>query len=69
MAASPDVTARIMAWAHLDLSLAHRPPQWWRVGLATVLALALSLAADAALVAIGTRLFPATKGYVPLRVP
>jgi hypothetical protein len=64
MAASPDVTARIMAWARIDFSPPHRPPQWWRVGLATVLALALSLAADAALVAIGTRLFPSTKGYV-----
>ncbi len=64
MAASPDVTQRIMSWARLDLSPAHRPPQWWRVALATVLALVLSLAADAALVAIGTRLFPSTKGYV-----
>jgi hypothetical protein len=53
-----------MGWARLDLSPPHRPPQWWRVALATVLAIALSLAADAALVAIGTRLFPSTKGYV-----
>lgn len=64
MAASPDVTERIMSWARLDLSPAHRPPQWWRVALATVLSLAASLAADAALVFVGTRLFPATKGYV-----
>jgi Family of unknown function (DUF6069) len=64
MAASPDVTQRITSWARLDLSPAHRQPQWWRVALATVLAIALSLAADAALVAIGTRLFPSTKGYV-----
>ena len=35
-----------------------------RRALATVLAIGLSLAADAALVAIGTSLFPATKGYV-----
>jgi len=34
------------------------------VVLATVLSVALSLAADAALVAIGTRVFPTTKGYV-----
>ena len=34
------------------------------MALATVLSVALSLAADAALVAIGTRLFPSTKGYV-----
>ncbi len=64
MAASPDVTERIMAWARLDLSPAHRPPQWWRLALATVLSLLGSLGADAALVFVGTRLFPATKGYV-----
>ncbi len=64
MAASPDVTERVLAWARVDFSPAHRPPQWWRVAVATVLAIGLSLAADAALVAIGTRLFPATKGYV-----
>jgi hypothetical protein len=64
MAASPDVTERALAWARLDFSPAHRPPEWWRVALATVLSVALSLAADAALVAIGTRVFPLTKGYV-----
>lgn len=63
MATSPDVTQRMLAWSRIDLSPAHRPPRWWRVALATVLSVALSLAADAALVAIGTRLFPATKGY------
>ncbi len=64
MAASPDVTQRALAWARIDLSPSHRPPEWWRVVLATVLSVALSLAADAALVAIGTRVFPTTKGYV-----
>ncbi len=64
MAASPDVTQRALAWARIDLSPSHRPPEWWRVALATVLSVALSLAADAALVAIGTRVFPTTKGYV-----
>ena len=64
MAASPDVTERILAWARLDHSPAHRPPRWCRVTLATVLSVALSLAADAALVFVGTRLFPSTKGYV-----
>ena len=34
------------------------------MAVATVLSVVLSLAADAALVAIGTHLFPATKGYV-----
>jgi hypothetical protein len=57
------VTERALAWAHIDFSPSHRPPEWWRVVLATVLSIALSLAVDAALVAIGTRVFPSTKGY------
>jgi hypothetical protein len=64
MAASPDVMERALAWAHVDFSPPHRPPEWWRVVVATVLSLTLSLAADAALVAIGTSVFPTTKGYV-----
>src|SRR5277367_441382 len=64
MATSPDVSERALAWARIDLSPAHRPPAWWRVALATVLSLAGSLAADALLVFIGSRLFPSTKGYV-----
>ena len=54
----------MLAWARIDFSPPHRQPEWWRVAVATVLSLALSLAADAALVAIGTRVFPSTKGYV-----
>jgi hypothetical protein len=64
MPASPDVMQRVLTWARIDFSPRERPPEWWRVVLATVLSVALSLAADAALVAIGTRAFPATKGYV-----
>jgi hypothetical protein len=64
MAASPDVTRRLLSWARVEYPVAHRPPAWWRVALATVLSVVLSLAADAALVFVGTRLFPATKGYV-----
>jgi hypothetical protein len=62
--ASPDGVPRVLAWARVDLAPAHRPPRAWRVALVTILAVALSLVADAALVAVGTRLFPATKGYV-----
>jgi hypothetical protein len=39
-------------------------PSAARVLIATAASLAGSLAADAALVAIGTRVFPSTKGYV-----
>jgi hypothetical protein len=63
VAASPDVVARLLSWARVDFAPTHRQPSWWRLGVATVLSIALSLAADAALVAIGTRLYPATKGY------
>jgi hypothetical protein len=63
VAANPDVIERVMKWSRIDFAPAHRQPQWWRVGLATVLAIGLSLAADAALVAIATHVYPATKGY------
>jgi hypothetical protein len=58
------VTERALAWVRIDFSPPHRPPAWWRVALATVLSVAGSLATDAVLVFIGTRLFPSTKGYV-----
>jgi hypothetical protein len=64
VAAAPDVTDRALAWVRIDLSPPHRQPEWWRVFLATVLSLAGSLAVDALLVFIGTRVFPSTKGYV-----
>jgi len=62
--AVPDVVDRALSWARVDFRPRHRPPEWWRVALATVLSIAFSLLADAALVAIGQKIFPATKGYV-----
>ena len=64
MATSPDFTERLLSWARIDFSPPHRPPAWWRVATATVLSIVGSLVADAVLVAIGTHVFPATKGYV-----
>jgi hypothetical protein len=63
MATSSDLIGRALAWARVDFSPDHRQPSWGRVALATVLSIALSLAADAALVAIGEHLWPVTKGY------
>jgi hypothetical protein len=63
MATSPDVVARVLAWARVDFSPDHRQPSSARVALATVLSVALSLAACAALVTIGEHLWPATTGY------
>jgi hypothetical protein len=53
-----------MSMLRVDFKPSSRPPALARVLLATVLSIAASLAADAALVAIGTRVFPSTKGYV-----
>jgi hypothetical protein len=47
----------------LDFAPAHRLPAAGRLALATLLSIAGSLVADAVLVAIGTRVFPSTKGY------
>ncbi len=51
----------------VDFAPRHRQPSPFRCVVATVLALAGSLIADAALVAIGTHVFPSTKGYVHFR--
>jgi hypothetical protein len=53
--------------ARLDFSPQHRQPPASRVLLATVAAIAGSLAADAILVVIGEAVFPGTKGYVHFR--
>jgi len=53
-----------MTVARVDFSPAHRHPSALRVVVATALAIAGSVAADAILVAIGTSVFPATKAYV-----
>jgi hypothetical protein len=55
---------RAASLIHLDFAPQHEQPSAWRVLLATVAAVVGSLAADAILVAIGTTVFPSTKGYV-----
>ena len=54
----------LLRLVRLDFAPQHRQPSWARVLLASVIALVGSLLADAAIVAIGTRVFPSTKGYV-----
>ncbi len=63
MAATPDVVERVLTWATSTSRRRTANPSGGASALATVLAIGLSLAADAALVAIGTHLYPATKGY------
>jgi hypothetical protein len=64
MASSQTPLQRSMALFRLDFTPTHRLPPAGRLILATLLSIAGSLAADAALIAIGTRVFPSTKGYV-----
>ena len=54
---------RALGIARIDFTPTHRQPSVPRVVLATVLSIGGSLLADALLVAIGTAIFPATKGY------
>jgi hypothetical protein len=58
-----DVLERLLALCRVDFAPQRRPPPAWRVIVATMASIALSLLADAALVAIGTAIFPSTKGY------
>jgi hypothetical protein len=54
---------RALAFVRVDFSRGGRPPRAGRWAAAVIVSLAGSLAADAVLVAIGTAVFPATKGY------
>lgn len=65
----PPLMDRILELSRVDLAAAHRQPSGVRVAAATVASLAGSLLADAALVAIGTAVFPSTVGYAHFRVP
>jgi len=55
---------QIASLARLDFAPQHRQPPAGRLLLATLLAIAGSLAADAFLVAIGEAVFPGNRGYV-----
>jgi hypothetical protein len=55
---------RALTTARIDFHPTSRQPLLSRVVVATVVAIGGSLLADALLVAIGTLVFPATKGYV-----
>jgi len=55
---------QIASLARLDFAPQHRQPLAGRLLLATLLAIAGSLAADAFLVALSEAVFPGTRGYV-----
>jgi len=60
-------TGRALSWARVDFAPRHRQPSAGMVVVATVASLIGSVAADAILVAVGTAVFPSTKGYVHFR--
>ena len=64
LAGLPEPAIRALSLARVDLAPRHRQPSGLMVVVATVASIVGSLLADAALVAIGTALFPGTKGYV-----
>src|SRR5665213_3911172 len=58
----PTFAQPLLKLFHVDFAPRLQPP-WSLVALATVVSLVGSIVADALLVAIGTRVFPSTKGY------
>ncbi len=58
---------RALALFRVDFPSERRQPQRAWLAVATVTSIVGSLAADAFLVAVGTALFPSTKGYVHFR--
>lgn len=54
----------LLSLFRVDFAPSHRQPYARSVVVATVVAIVLSLVADAILVAVGQAVFPATKGYV-----
>lgn len=67
MRAEPAFITRTLAIARVDWSPSRRQPAPERMVVATVLAIAGALLADAILVAIATRVFPSTAGYEHFR--
>jgi hypothetical protein len=63
----PPWSERAVTVLRLDRNPLHRPPAPTRTAVAAMASLAGSLAADALVVAVGTRLFPSIRGYVHFR--
>jgi uncharacterized membrane protein YraQ (UPF0718 family) len=59
----PPLLDRALRLARVDFAPRHRQPTGLRVIVALIVSVVGSLAADALLVAIGTAVFPSTKGY------
>lgn len=62
MKANAPLLNRTLAMARVDWTPSHQQPKMVRVAIATVIAIAGALVADALIVALGTTLFPGTAG-------
>jgi hypothetical protein len=62
-----DTFSSILEAVRIDFAPRHRQPAAAAVVIASVVAIAGSLLVDAALVALGTRVFPSTRGYAHFR--
>jgi hypothetical protein len=65
----PPLLDRALGLARVDFAPSHRQPSGLRVVIASVVAVAGSLAADALLVTIGQAVFPSTRGYGHFQFP
>lgn len=63
-AARIPLVGKLLVMFRVDFAPEHRQPLAAALAVATVVSIAGSLLVDAALVAIGTAVFPSTKGYV-----
>jgi hypothetical protein len=61
------VLSSVLAAFRVDFAPENKQPTAARVLIATIVSIVGSLSADAVLVAIGTRIFPSTSGYVHFR--
>ncbi len=59
---------RLLARFHVDFRPDEAQPSWVRLAVATIVLIVGSLGADALLVAIGTTVFPSTKGFAHFHV-
>ena len=66
-AARPAMLDRLLVLARVNWAPRHRQPTVPRLAIATVIAIAAALLADALVVAVGTHLFPSTRGYEHFR--
>src|SRR5271166_1644852 len=67
MNSRPTASEQIFLWSRVNVNPKHKQPSGLMVVVATIASLVGSLAADVLVVAIGTAVFPTTRGFVHFR--